>query len=132
PFGRQRGGENGGVLGIVLDQVVIKVRIEFASGELIGLGRIDGDDVIDVLGHDQRIGGGGCIGAGHEWQGQRSRKQSRSEELHVRFSLVLTIFLFFTGLGPDFATARTGLVGWAVERKRASVPVQSRRADWAV
>src|SRR5690606_3596579 len=126
--GGQAGGENGGVLGLVADQTVIDVGVDLAGGEFISLGGIERDDVIDILGNDQSIGGrGGIDGAGCQRQRQCSSEQCSLEELHTCFSF-LTIFLFFTGSGPGFSAATAGRGGLAEERKRVRVPVQSRRA----
>src|SRR5690606_35457878 len=102
-----------------------------AGREFIGLGRVQRDDVVDVLGDDQRVGGGGGIGRARcQRQGERGCQKGSAEELHVCFSLGLVFFV--AGLWApalDFATAGRGR---AVERNSASVPVQRSRAGWSV
>ncbi len=59
-FGEARG-EHGRVLGLVLDKPVVDVRQKLAGRELVGLRRVERDDVVYVLRDDQHVVGRGRV-----------------------------------------------------------------------
>ncbi|MNT93117.1 hypothetical protein D3C72_2345210 [compost metagenome] len=77
--------------------MVIEVGVDFASREFVSLGRIERDDVVDILGDHQGVGRGSGIGSARsQRQGERGCQKGSAEEFHVRFSL--GVGLLRTGL----------------------------------